>query len=64
MSEPDNNATRVNIAIENMRIYGGNFVRNLAACWLSADSANRFKIETSFHEYFDTYAKFHTNQPK
>jgi len=64
MSEPDHNATRVNIAVENMQIYGGNFVRNLAHCWLSADSSNRAKLETTFSEYFDKYADFHTSQPK
>lgn len=40
-----------------MRKYGGSFVRNLVALYLSADAKNRRKIENCFGEYFEYYRK-------
>ena len=57
MSEPDH-TTRTWTAVNNMEIWGGSFVSDMASLWKRADSANRAKLEAAFSEYFDKYADF------
>lgn len=41
---------------DNMRQYGGGFVKALAECWLRADPTNKATLDTAFSHYFDEYA--------
>ena len=40
---------------ENMRTYGGSFVKALADCVLRADPSNLMKLRDAFPEYFSQY---------
>lgn len=39
----------------NMRTYGGSFVKALAECLVLADQTNRYKLAEAFSEYFYNY---------
>jgi len=41
-----------------MNKYGGSFVKNLVALYLSADAKNKRRIENCFGDYFEYYKKF------
>ena len=42
-------------SIHFMKAEGGNFARQLAACYLVADSVNRERLLKAFANYFDSY---------
>ena len=41
-----------------MHNHGGQFVKNLAACWVVADPENRQRIELTWPELVKKYAAF------
>jgi len=44
--------------LEKMENYGGSFVKNLAACYRSADVLNKRKLFKAFKKYFEHYYHF------
>ncbi len=49
--------------IEAMEIYGGSFVKALAAMLWQADPINYKKLAETFPEYFEQYKKMSIKQP-
>lgn len=43
--------------VENMRRYGGPFVKALAECFILADKDNFQRLLDAFPEYVETYSK-------
>lgn len=48
---------------DNMRTYGGGFVKALAECILRADKGNFYKLQDSFGEYFEEYHPINWRKP-
>lgn len=44
-------------AVDNMIIYGGSFVKDLAKLYIKADSTNKNNLLRSFELYFVDYSK-------
>ena len=42
--------------VENMRQYGGNFVKALAECFHHADYINKDKLKKTFSNYWNEYS--------
>lgn len=45
--------------VHNMKVFGGEFVKTLAAAWSHADSVNARAIEEAFPHYFVRYSNVH-----
>ena len=43
--------------IENMRIFGGSFIKSLAECFSHADPINFRRLKNAFPEYWEQYSK-------
>ena len=43
---------------ENMKTYGGSFVKCIAECIYTADDNNKKKLVEAFPEYFERYLNF------
>lgn len=44
--------------VENMRTYGGSFVKALAECFTRADRQNFNKLKVTFMNYWQEYKEF------
>ena len=49
---------QINIALDNMDMYGGSFVASLAHCYSLADPDNQTILYNAFESTFIKYAKF------